>query len=74
MPAAPGDAVIAELVLEGHVHRAGEVTLLVSGPAVGLSQLPADIQNRERLVAVQALGQFCSSNQDLVAAHRIDGT
>jgi hypothetical protein len=46
------DAVVAELVLQGHIHRAGEMTLLVGGPSIGFSQLPADVQNRHWLTGV----------------------
>ena len=73
MASASGDGVVGEFVFERHIHRAREVAALVGGPAVGFGQLPAHVQDRQRLTGVKALRQFGCGDQHLVTGHPIDG-
>ena len=54
MASPSGDPVIGKFVLERHIHRARDVPLLVGSAPVGLTQLPAHIQNRDRLAGFEA--------------------
>ena len=69
MASPPGDGVIAELVFERHVHRAREVAPLVGGTPVRLGQLPAHVEDGQRLAGGQALRQFRRGDQYIVAGH-----
>ena len=44
MPAPTGHRVVGQVVLQRHVHRAGEVARLVGGAAVGRVQVPPDVK------------------------------
>ena len=69
MASPSGDGVVAELVFERHVHRARNVAALVGGAAVGFGQLPAHVQDRQRLTCVKPLRQLCRADQYLVTSH-----
>jgi hypothetical protein len=60
---------IAQLVFEGHVHRAGQVASFVGASAIGFGQLPAHIQDGQRLAGVEALRQFSCDDQYVLAGH-----
>jgi 5,6-dimethylbenzimidazole synthase len=54
----PADGMIAELVFERDVDRAGNVALLVRGVAVGFGELPSHVQDGQRFSRFDAGGQF----------------
>src|SRR6202012_3643021 len=53
-----GDAVVAEFVLEGDVHRAREMALQVRRPPVGLVESPAHVEDRHGLAGLDEAGQL----------------
>ena len=68
MAAAPGDRVVGQFVFERHIHRTREVAPLVGGPAVGLGQLPAHVQDRHGS-PIEAPRQFGCGDQHFFAGH-----
>ena len=46
MAASPGARMIAEFILQRHIHRPGNVTGEIGFPTVGLVHPPPDIENR----------------------------
>ena len=69
MAAPPTDGVIAQLVLERDVHRAGDVAALVGGAPVGLGQLPTHVKDGHGRIVGQALRQLRCSDQYGFTSH-----
>ncbi len=67
MAAPTGDRVIAEFVLERHVHRAREVALQVRRMAVGLVEPPAHIEDRHGFAGVDEVDQLGGGDQHMGA-------
>lgn len=56
MPITARNGMIAEVVVEGYVDRAGHMSAQVGGAAVGSGQLPADvISTSERVLMPRSL-------------------
>ena len=71
MAPASGDRVVAELILQRHVRRCGDMGLLVGGTPVGLGELPSHVENRHRVTGRQQRGQFRCGDQHLATTSSV---
>lgn len=72
VPSAAGDVVVAEVVVQRYVHRAGNMALQVILPPVRLAQGPAHVEHGHRIAGRHAIHQRFSGDQHVSApSHRV---
>lgn len=69
MTSSAADAVIAQLVFQRHIHRAGYMTLQIRCTPVGFVEPPAHVENGRRRTCFDEVRQLGSGNEDLSTCH-----